>query len=158
MSVPAHALKDAEGGGLASLTTPWNQEGAIKAAEERLATTLAILREEGLNAKGEVGDMLPDRAIEDALLIFDADTIVISTLPVERSRWLRRSLIEKVKSRHSDKQVIHIVSDVPPSGPGPQDSLDPHQPTARWPANAPEDAPIAPLPSDDLDETAERQP
>jgi GABA permease len=108
--VPAHPIEDPDAGGLASYTTPWNQEGAIGEAEKRLTETLAILKGDGLHATGEVGDMVPARAIEDALLIFDADTIVISTFPKERSRWLRKSLVEKTRSSHPEKEVIHIVS------------------------------------------------
>src|SRR5436190_1734862 len=68
----------------------WSQQGAIAAAEERLARTLEILRADGLDASGHVGDMHPIPAINDALLTFDADLIVISTHPRERSGWLRR--------------------------------------------------------------------
>ena len=35
----------------------WNQEGAIQHAQERLDRTLGILRAEGLDAEGQVGDM-----------------------------------------------------------------------------------------------------
>lgn len=117
--VPAHPVDGPDGGGLAALTTPWNQEGAIGEAEKRLTETLAILKGEGLHATGEVGDMVPSRAIEDALLIFDADTIVISTFPRERSRWLRKSLVEKTRSSHPDKEIIHIVSETSPSASAP---------------------------------------
>ncbi len=110
--VPAHPIEEPDAGGLASFTTSWNQEGAIGAAEKRLAETLSILKGEGVHATGEVGDMVPSRAIEDALLIFDADTIVISTFPSGRSRWLRKSLVEKTRSSHPDKEVIHIISQV----------------------------------------------
>lgn len=129
--VPAHPVEDSEGGGMAAFTTPWNQEGAIAEAEKRLADTLSILEREGLKATGEVGDMVPARAIEDALLIFPADTIVISTFPVERSRWLRKSLVEKVRAKHPDQQIIHIISDVAASGPTPEQHLEPQEPTER---------------------------
>jgi GABA permease len=119
--VPAHPVDDPDAGGLASFTTPWNQEGAIGEAERRLTETLSILKGDGLHATGEVGDMVPSRAIDDALLIFDADTIVISTFPQERSRWLRKSLVEKTRSAHPDKEVIHIVSATVTSSPPPAD-------------------------------------
>jgi GABA permease len=90
----------------------WNQGGAIQAAEERLERTLAILRAEGFEADGHVGDMLPIPAIEDTLLTFPADTIVISTHPESRSNWLRRDVVGKARRKFKPRQIIHVVSHV----------------------------------------------
>jgi GABA permease len=90
----------------------WSQEGAITAANERLGATLDILRREGLDADGHVGDMLPIPAIEDALLRFDADLIVISTHPPERSRWIRKDIVGKTR-RKFGRPVRHVISHVP---------------------------------------------
>jgi GABA permease len=89
----------------------WNQAGAIDAAQERLDRTLALLKGEGLDADGWVGDMLPVAAVRDALDRFDADMIVISTHPLARSRWLRKNVVEQVKKLF-DGPVVHIVSHV----------------------------------------------
>jgi GABA permease len=89
----------------------WNQDGAISAAQERLDRTLSILRAEGLNAEGHVGDMVPLMAIEDALVDFPADTIVISTHPAERSHWLKKDLIEQARKKF-ERPVVHVVSHV----------------------------------------------
>ncbi|MEO9175648.1 MAG: hypothetical protein ABI317_09060 [Gaiellales bacterium] len=89
----------------------WNQEGAINAAQERLDRTLSCLRAEGLKAEGHVGDMMPLAAIADTLLTFPADTIVISTHPVARSRWLKRDLIEQARKKFG-RPVVHVVSHV----------------------------------------------
>ena len=37
----------------------WNQTGAVDAAQGRLDRTLAVLREEGLECDGTIGDMVP---------------------------------------------------------------------------------------------------
>jgi GABA permease len=87
----------------------WSQGGAIDAARARLERTLGILRAEGLEADGDVGDMHPIAAINDALLQFDADVIVISTHPPARSRWLRRDVVEKARKKFG-RPVIHVVS------------------------------------------------
>jgi GABA permease len=87
----------------------WNQAGAIEAAQQRLGRTLAVLKGEGLDADGWVGDMLPVPAVRDALDRFDADMIVISTHPLTRSRWLRKNVVEQVQKLF-DGQVVHIVS------------------------------------------------
>ena len=89
----------------------WNQAGAIDAAQARLDRTLAVLRGEGLDADGWVGDMVPVAAVRDALDRFDADLIVISTHPITRSRWLRKDVVEQVKKLF-DGPVVHIVSHV----------------------------------------------
>jgi GABA permease len=90
----------------------WNQEGAIQHAQERLDHTLALLRSQGLDATGHVGDMVPLAAIEDALVTFPADMIVISTHPVARSHWLKKDLVESARKKFA-RPVVHIVSHVP---------------------------------------------
>jgi GABA permease len=87
----------------------WRQDGAIDAARARLARTLEILKEEGLEASGDIGDMHPMSAIRDALEVFDADLIVISTHPAARSGWLRGDLVEKARKKFG-KPVVHVVS------------------------------------------------
>ena len=89
----------------------WNQAGAIAAAQQRLDRTLTVLKGEGLDADGWVGDMLPVAAVRDALDRFDADLIVISTHPLARSRWLRKDVVEQVRKLF-DGPVVHIVSHV----------------------------------------------
>src|SRR3954449_11932705 len=89
----------------------WNQSGAIDAAQARLDRTLAVLRGEGLDADGWVGDMLPVAAVRDALDRFDADLVVISTHPLTRSRWLRKDVVEQVRKLFGGP-VVHIVSHV----------------------------------------------
>jgi GABA permease len=93
------------------LTDTWSQAGAIEAAQERLDRTLALLRGEGLDCQGSVGDMMPFAAVRDALDRFDADLIVISTYPETRSRWLRKNLVEQVRTSF-DIPLVHIVSHV----------------------------------------------
>jgi GABA permease len=56
--------------------------------------------------------MMPIPAIDDALLHFDADLIVISTHPPERSRWLRKDIVGKARQKYS-LPVRHVISHVP---------------------------------------------
>jgi GABA permease len=94
----------------------WNQEGAIQHAQERLDKTLELLRAEGLDATGQVGDMVPLAAIEDALRTFPADMIVISTHPLARSRWLKKDLVESARKKF-ERPVVHVVSHVSENAP-----------------------------------------
>jgi hypothetical protein len=79
-------------------------------APERLAHTLDLLREEGLDATGQVAHPDPYTAIQNALHIYAIDEVVISTFPETRSGWLRSDLIDRVRSATS-KPVHHVVSE-----------------------------------------------
>ncbi|MFL5780955.1 MAG: hypothetical protein ACJ760_06565, partial [Thermoleophilaceae bacterium] len=73
----------------------------------RLAHTLELLHEAGLEAVGQVMDPDPFTAVQNALQFYPADEIVISTFPGERSGWLRSNLIERIKASTS-KPVEHV--------------------------------------------------
>ena len=62
------------------------------AAKNRLHITLALLREAGIEADGEVMDPDPYSAVMDALGEQDYDEIIVSTHPETRSGWLRQGL------------------------------------------------------------------
>ena len=81
------------------------------AAENRLKMTLALLREAGIEADGEVMDPDPYAAVMDALGEQDYDEIVISTHPETRSGWLREGLVDRVR-RASHRPVEHVVVDL----------------------------------------------
>jgi hypothetical protein len=82
-----------------------------KAAENRLEITLGELRDEGIDAHGEVMDPDPYQATMDGIAQFHADEIIISTHPETRSGWLRRDLIERVQDA-SGLPVDHVVVDL----------------------------------------------
>lgn len=81
------------------------------AAENRLAMTLAQLREVGIEATGDVEDPDPYSAIMDAVGGHDYDEIVISTHPGTRSGWLRQDLITRVEQA-TRRPVEHVVVDL----------------------------------------------
>jgi hypothetical protein len=74
----------------------------------RLARMLDRLRRAGLFISGMIGDPDPYTATMNALELFTVDDVVISTLPGERSGWLRSDLIERVRSA-SGVPVEHVV-------------------------------------------------
>ncbi len=84
---------------------------AREQAQQRLDASLARLREDGIDARGEVGDGDPLQAIEDALRTFGADQIVISTHPEGRSHWLERGVVDKAKERFA-VPITHVVVDL----------------------------------------------
>ncbi len=86
-------------------------EHVREAAQNRLEMTLALLREAGIEADGEVMDPDPYSAVMDALGEEDYDEIVISTHPETRSGWLRQGLVDRVE-RAARRPVEHVVVDL----------------------------------------------
>jgi GABA permease len=50
-------------------------------------------------------------AIEDALRVFPADEILISTHPPHRSRWLEHGVVERAREE-IDLPITHLVVDL----------------------------------------------
>ncbi len=86
-------------------------DGGMAAARERMARSITALREVGVEVRAEVGDPDPNMAIEDALRVFPADEIVISTLPPDQSRWLEHEVVERTR-REVDLPMTHVVVDL----------------------------------------------
>jgi hypothetical protein len=84
--------------------------GAAAEARARLATMLDRLSANDLLSSGMIGDPDPYTATINALELFRVDDVVISTLPGERSGWLRANLIERVQAVTSAR-VEHVVVD-----------------------------------------------
>ena len=81
---------------------------ARASAAARLEHCLESLRRLGVDARGQVGDCDPLRAIEDALRTFRADEVVLATHPPGRSNWLEHGLVERAKER-LDVPLHHVV-------------------------------------------------
>jgi len=88
-----------------------DEDGARAAAQDRLDASLARLRQDGVQASGEVGDGDPLQAIEDAVRTFQPDEIVISTHPEGRSHWLERNVVGAARDRF-DLPITHVVVDL----------------------------------------------
>jgi hypothetical protein len=84
------------------------------AARARLGNTLDRLRNEGLLAAGMIGDPDPYVATMNALQFYTVDRVIISTLPEERSGWLRQDLIARVR-KASNIDIEHLVADRAPT-------------------------------------------
>ncbi len=84
---------------------------APREARARLAAMLDRLHAAGLLSSGMIGDPDPYTATLNALELFRVDDVVISTLPGERSGWMRSDLIERVRHATAAK-VEHVVVDL----------------------------------------------
>lgn len=83
-------------------------------ARLRLAAMLEKLDAAGLLSAGMIGDPDPYTAVMNALELFQVDDVVISTLPNERSGWLRANLVERVHNATS-AEVEHVVVHIDPN-------------------------------------------
>jgi hypothetical protein len=86
-----------------------DSDAAVRAAHERVGAAVERLRQRGVDARGEVGDAEPMRAIEDALVEFEAEEILLSTHPPGSSHWLEKDLVGRAQEQF-DQPVTHLVS------------------------------------------------
>jgi hypothetical protein len=86
---------------------PWTEGEVQGMARRRLDEGLALFRDAGMEATGQVGDPDPVLAVEDVLREQAFDAIVISTLPRRLSRWLKLDLPRRVEGLF-DLPVIHV--------------------------------------------------
>lgn len=77
-------------------------------AERRLRAALSILRSEGLDVHGQIAHPDPFIAAMEAVEDERTDEIIVSTFPGERSGWLRRDLVGRLRSQ-SGLPVQHVV-------------------------------------------------
>jgi GABA permease len=83
---------------------------AIERAEEVQQETVERLSEEGIDAAGGTGEEDPLLALQDALVTYDADEIVVFTHARGKQNWLEDGLVEQAQERF-DAPVRHMVVD-----------------------------------------------
>jgi phosphopantetheine adenylyltransferase len=81
-------------------------------AEQRLRSALATLRSESIDAHGQIAHPDPFIAAMEAIEDERTDEIIVSTFPGERSGWLRRDLVGRLRSE-SGLPVDHVVAESP---------------------------------------------
>jgi hypothetical protein len=112
----------AEGDPLVTVIAPVNQpsEGYVvyedtrrASAGRRLERTLASLREAGIRANGMVVESEPVASVKDALAQLEPPVteIVVSTHPKERSGWLRRNVVDRIRKVAGSVPVEHVVAE-----------------------------------------------
>jgi hypothetical protein len=77
-------------------------------ARVRLERSLRWAREQGIAARGRVGDPDPVVAIEDELRDFGADEIVVVTHTDEQANWQERTELQRL-GRELDLPVRRVV-------------------------------------------------
>jgi hypothetical protein len=84
------------------------------AAGRRLDRTLALLRDGGISAHGLVVESDPVTAVRDALAQLDpsVDEIILATHPQQKSGWLRKNVVDRIREGAGNVPVEHVVVDV----------------------------------------------
>jgi hypothetical protein len=84
------------------------------AAGRRLGRTQSMLRDEGIQAHGIVVETDPVTAVRDALAQLDppVDEIILATHPQQKSGWLRKNVVDRVRENAGGIPVEHVVVDV----------------------------------------------
>jgi hypothetical protein len=90
------------------------QDTRRAAAGRRLDRTQSMLRDDGIHAHGIVVETDPVTAVRDALVQLDppVDEIILATHPQQKSGWLRKNVIDRVRETAGSIPVEHIVVDV----------------------------------------------
>jgi predicted deacetylase len=79
-------------------------------AEQRLRQALAELRGAGLEVHGQIAHPDPFSAAMETIFDERVDELIVSTFPGERSGWLRRDLVGRLR-KETGLPVDHVVSD-----------------------------------------------
>lgn len=100
------------------------QDTRRAAAGRRLDRTVSTLREEGIPADGFVVEADPVTAVRDAVAQLEppVNGIIVATHPIEKSGWLRKNVIDRVRDAVGSIPVEHVVVDIQEEG-GPADVL-----------------------------------
>jgi GABA permease len=85
-----------------------DEDPARAQAQQRLDQTLGRLSAVGIEARGQVGDIDPLVAMDDAVHLFHPDEIVISTHPEDDASWHERDVVAAARERY-DLPVDHII-------------------------------------------------
>lgn len=83
--------------------------GSYEEAERRLLRAVTRLRSQGLDVHGQISHPDPYTAVMQATEDERVDEIIVSTFRGERSGWLRRDLVARLRER-TGLPVQHVVS------------------------------------------------
>jgi phosphopantetheine adenylyltransferase len=77
-------------------------------AERRLRAALSLLRSEGIDVHGQIAHPDPFVAAMEAVEDERTDELIVSTFPGERSGWLRRDLVGRLRAQ-TGLPVQHVI-------------------------------------------------
>ena len=80
---------------------------AIARAEDVQQQSVERMGAEGVHAVGDTGESDPLQAIEDALVTFDAQEVVLCTNPKGKRNWLEAGVVDDARERFPGVTVRH---------------------------------------------------
>jgi hypothetical protein len=102
-------LRAAESAASFLIVAPQSDEEEHADADKRLRRALTELRGSGIDAHGQVVHPDPYTAARQVVNDERVDEIIVSTFPGERSGWLRRDLVQRLR-KDTGLPVDHVVS------------------------------------------------
>ena len=94
----------------------WSEGQVTATARKRMNDALAEYEALGAKVTGEVGDVSPVRAVNDALIAGTYDEVILSTFPAGPSRWLRQDVPTRL-AHDCPVPVTHVVSEAAEAAP-----------------------------------------
>ena len=91
------------------IVAPQSDDEVHADADQRLRHALSDLRSAGIDAHGQVVHPDPYTAARQVVNDERVDEIIVSTFPGERSGWLRRDLVERLR-KDTGLPVDHVVA------------------------------------------------
>jgi hypothetical protein len=91
------------------IVAPQSDEEEHAEADRRLRRALTELRGEGIDAHGQVVHPDPYTAARHAVHDESVDEIIVSTFPGEKSGWMRRDLVQRLR-KDTGLPVEHVIS------------------------------------------------
>ena len=99
----------AEGGASFLIVAPQGtSDVSFEAAERRLRRAVAELQDDAIEAHGQIAHPDPHTAVMQTVRDERVDEIIVSTYPRQRSGWLRRDLVERLR-KDTGLPVKHVV-------------------------------------------------
>jgi hypothetical protein len=91
------------------IVAPQSDEEDQADVDRRLRRALSELRGQGIEAHGQVVHPDPYTAAQNAVHDERVDEIIVSTFPGEKSGWLRRDLVQRLR-KDTGLPVEHVIS------------------------------------------------
>jgi len=93
----------------------WEEGETMDVARSTAQSAADSLKRHGINIVGvKVGDADPVLAVDDVLRDQRYDTIVLSTLPIGISRWLKMDVVSRLRRQHPALRVLHVIAETTP--------------------------------------------
>ncbi len=94
----------------------WEEGETMDVARSTAQAAADSLKRHGINIVGvQVGDADPVLAVDDVLRDQRYETIVLSTLPIGISRWLKMDVVSRLRRQHPALRVLHVIAEATPN-------------------------------------------